>query len=150
MLRTLTGMTRMALKSTSQLILGLTSRSLTLSTRTVLLPAWKSLLLEVDLCVSVLYSTRPLFTPVCSSLRFTGRIDSISAASITVVKKPYTLSRRVLHACHQFIFEPDKALTEGYSPKYRYLPIVSGLVVPVRYCILLAFLSCIDGYLRHP
>jgi len=60
---------------------------------------------------------------------FTGRIDSISLAS--VAKRLYTLPRRVLHACHKFIFEPDKALEEGYAPQHRYLPIISGLVVPV-------------------
>lgn len=69
----------------------------------------------------------------------TGRIDSISIASnavkktsIIVVKKPITFTGRVLHAVHKFIFVADKHLEEGYSPKYRYLPIVSAVVVPVR------------------
>lgn len=67
-----------------------------------------------------------------------GRFDSISAAS-NIVKQPYSLFRRILHALHQFIFVPDKNLEEGYAPKYRYWPIVSGCIVPVRY--FLAFLG---------
>jgi hypothetical protein len=67
--------------------------------------------------------------PFC--LCFAGRRTSISITTVAVVKKPYTLSRRILHAVHRFIFQPDKKLEESYSPKYRYLPIISGLVVPV-------------------
>lgn len=61
----------------------------------------------------------------------TGRTTSVSNASIAVVKKPYTVSRRVFHNVRKFISSSDKTLEEGYAPKYRYLPILSGLIVPV-------------------
>ncbi|KIM33982.1 hypothetical protein M408DRAFT_88820 [Serendipita vermifera MAFF 305830] len=58
------------------------------------------------------------------------RTTSISSTSVAVAKKPYTWSRRALRATRKFVFEPDKGLEEGYAPKYRYLPILSGLIVP--------------------
>ncbi|PVG03251.1 hypothetical protein CPB86DRAFT_749431 [Serendipita vermifera] len=48
----------------------------------------------------------------------------------TVVKAPYEVSRRAFHATRKFILEPDKGLEEGYTPKYRYWPIISGCIVP--------------------
>lgn len=48
------------------------------------------------------------------------------------IKHGLHLFRRVFHVTRVFIFQSDKTLEEGYSPSYRYLPIVSGVVVPVR------------------
>ena len=59
----------------------------------------------------------------------------MSVTGKEVAKKPFTLSRRIFHAIRKFVFESDKALEEGYAPKYRYLPIVSGLIVPVCFII---------------
>jgi hypothetical protein len=88
--------------------------------------------------------------PVCSFLRFAGRRLSISAAaSVAVVKKPYTLSRWILHAIHAFVFDSDNKDLDGYSPKYRYLPIVSGLVVPVSSRFSPSVIMRTDRRLRH-
>jgi hypothetical protein len=62
----------------------------------------------------------------------TGRIDSISRSSIIAVKKPINFTARVLHAVRKFMFVADKQLEENYSPKYRWLLILSGVIVPVR------------------
>lgn len=76
---------------------------------------------------------------VKANMRFAEK--SISKSSISVVKKPYSVARHGLQVAHKFLFRSDKSLQDGYAPKYRYLPIISGLIVPVRFISYTTFPS---------
>jgi Gpi18-like mannosyltransferase len=74
------------------------------------------------------------------SLYFVEERKGSLAKAGSVVKKPYKVSRRAFHATRKFIFEPEKGLEEGYTPKYRYWPIISGCIVPV----------CLNNFTHFP
>ncbi|KAG8800137.1 hypothetical protein FRC19_000212 [Serendipita sp. 401] len=85
---------------------------------------------RIDMQQDVEENVTPDDETVVAPVRPPRRRRHITAANRIIVKKPLGFFGRILQAIRRFIFEPDKKLEEGYSPKYRYLPILSGVIVP--------------------